>query len=152
MNQEIASRTYFVGLLVGLAHIASGIAVLIAPGALLATPMDFIGTISNYLGFKNGFPGALLLCIGTVAVVAATHPMSMRTRAIMFAPQQALLLLQIIAISIALVYGEYPDGYQPVGRAWFILADQVWAFLLAISHSIWLAALLYGGGERGRNT
>jgi hypothetical protein len=76
--------------------------------------------------------------------------MSLRARATMFAPQQVLLILQIVAISFALIFGEYPDGYRPVGGAWFILADQVWAFLLAVSHSLWLAALLYGGGRIGR--
>lgn len=145
-------KTLFVGLLVGLAHIASGLSVMIAVQALQVTPLDAIRIATEYLGFTNGFAGSILIGVGLMAVIAATQKMSHKTMMIMFAPQQTLLFLQIMAISFALVTGEYPDGYKPVGGAWFILADQIWAFLLAVSHSIWLAALLYGGRVIGRIT
>jgi hypothetical protein len=149
---ELETKTLFVGLLVGLAHIASGIAVLVVPQALLVTPLEAIRSVQLYLGFQHGFSGAILVFVGVMAVIAANKSTTMKTRLVLFAPQQTLLILQIVAISYALVYGQYPDGYKPVGGAWFILADQIWAFLLAVSHSIWLAALLYGGGGRGRVT
>lgn len=152
MKLALETKTLFVGLLVGLAHIASGLAVFIAPSAMAVTPLEAIRAVANYMGYTNGFAGSILFGVGTMAVIAATQTCSLRTRAIMFAPQQLLLVLQIIAISFALITGEYPDGYKPVGGAWFILADQVWAFLLAISHTLWLTVLLYGGGESGRPT
>lgn len=152
MRLQLETKTLFVGLLVGLAHIASGLAVFIAPSAMAVTPLEAIRAIANYMGYTNGFAGAVLFGVGMMAVIAATQTCSIRTRAILFAPQQILLVLQILAISFALVYGEYPDGYKPIGGAWFILADQVWAFLLAISHTLWLSVLLYGSGESGRPT
>lgn len=77
---------------------------------------------------------------------------SRRIRAFLFAPQELLLLIQIWSISVALISGHYPDGYVPLGGAWFILADQVWAWVLAVSHSAWLAAFMYGGAVRWKTS
>jgi hypothetical protein len=149
---ELETKTLFVGLLVGLAHIACGMAVLVTPQALLVTPLDAIRSVQNYLGLQHGFSGAILIGVGIMAVIASRRQVYLKTRMLLFAPQQCMLFLQIAAISWALIVGTYPDGYKPVGGAWFILADQIFAYLLAVSHSIWLAALLYGGENFGRHT
>jgi hypothetical protein len=72
-----------------------------------------------------------------------------KVHALLFLPQQVLLLATIWTITIALIEGKYPDGYIPQGGAWFILTDQIWTWLMAVSHSIWLAAFLYGGTVSG---
>lgn len=147
MHPTLETKTLFVGFLVGLAHIASGLAIMITPSAWNVTPLASVQQLTDWLGYTNGFAGMILIAAGLFAVIGASRGIGAgRTfRAVLFAPQQTLLLLQLWSISLALVVGHYPDGYVPEGGAWFILADQVWAWLLAISHSIWLAAFIYGG-------
>lgn len=150
----VETKTLFVGLLVGLAHIASGVAVLIDPAALNVTPLEFLARLAFSLGYtRGGFAGVLLLLAGIMAVIASGRGMgaSRVTRAVLFAPQQILLLLQLASIAAALVSGKYPDGYVPEGGRWFIAADQAWAWILAVSHSVFLAAFIYGGEGRGRH-
>jgi hypothetical protein len=151
----LETKTLFVGLLVGLAHIASGIAVLVAPSSLAVTPLEAIRAIADFLEYqRGGFVGATLVLAGLMAVVAGSRGLqaSRIQRAVLFAPQQILLLLQLGSISWAWIIGTYPDGYSPQGGAWFILADQIWAWLLAVSHSVWLAAFIYGSAPRGSDS
>jgi len=146
----LETKTLFVGLLVGLAHIASGIAVLIDPAALNVTPLELLARFAFTLGFVHGqLAGALLLIAGVMAVIGASRGLqaSRLTRALLFSLQEFLLLLQIVSIVLSLITGQYPDGYVPAGGRWFIAADQAWAWILAVSHSIWLAAFIYGGSR-----
>lgn len=126
----IETKTLFVALLVGLAHIASGVAVLIDPASLNVTPLELLARGADLLGYTKGaFAGALLLTAGILAVIGGSRGVhaTRLARAVMFAPQQFLLALQIASISIALITGKYPDGYEPDGGRWFIAADQSWA-------------------------
>ena len=147
----VETKTLFVGLLVGLAHIASGIAVLVSPAALNVTPLGELEDIAHLLGAGHGFAGAILVGAGLMAVIGGSRGVHAPrlVRAVLFTPQQVLLLLQLWSISEALILAHYPDGYAPQGGAWFILADQSWAWMLAVSHSVWLAAFIYGGAARG---
>jgi hypothetical protein len=150
----IPTKTLFVGLLVGLAHITSGIAVLVNPAALNVTPLALLVSGADLLGYTNGgLAGMLLLTAGVMAVIGSSRGIhaTRLTRALLFSPQEFLLVLQIVSISLALVSGKYPDGYEPVGGTWFIAADQSWAWILAVSHSVWLAAFIYGGEGDGRH-
>lgn len=137
-----ATKTFFVGLLVGIAHLVLGICVVAQPLALdvtaLAALRNMIGTIPA---------GWLLIGVGLAAIVGASDWLwlSHRMRVTCFVPQQLVLLSQLWSIGEALALGHYPDGYIPLGGAWFILADQVQAWILAVSHSIWMAAIVYGG-------
>jgi len=146
ISGDVATKTIFVGLLVGLAHIASGFAVFIDPVVLTTTPLASLADIGRRIGVAHGFAGAILMSAGIMAVLGATPRIVVPGyfRAMLFFPQQILLLLQIWSISFALLYGVYPDGYAPQGGAWFILTDQIWAWILAVSHSAWLAAYIYG--------
>jgi hypothetical protein len=150
MMPPIETKILFVGLLVGLAHILSGIAVLVTPLALSVTPLAGLDHFADYMGYtKGGFVAATLIGAGLMAVVGSNiRYMPRLWHSVLFFPQQALLILQIYTITIALIEGKFPDGYIPQGGAFFIMADQIWAFLLAASHSIWLAAFLYGGRSR----
>jgi hypothetical protein len=151
----VAAKTLFVALLVGVAHVISGIAVLVNPDSLSVTPLSALHWATQAGGYSHVGAGTFLILAGLLAIVAASHGMMWASRAIvaaMFAPQELLLLLQIYAICTALATGVYPDGYKPTGGAWFILTDQIWAWVLAVSHSLWLAAYLYGGRNGNRIT
>jgi hypothetical protein len=148
-------KTLFVAMLVGLAHIASGIAVLVNSAALAVTPLASLAWVETYFKLgsatEHGFSGAVLVGAGLMAVVGAgTLTFPGWVRSTLFVPQQTLLLLHIWSISAALFVGHYPDGYIPTGGGWFIIADQVWAWVLCVSHSAYLAAFIAGGLRHGR--
>lgn len=148
MAPTIETKTLFIGLLVGIAHVVSGIAVIATPLALNVTPLAGLAHLAEWLGYtKGGFVGATLLLAGLMAIIGANINIAMPRIAhgVLFLPQQILLILQIGTITAALLAGRYPDNYIPQGGAWFILTDQIWAWVLAVTHSIWLAAFLYGG-------
>jgi len=153
MAVTVESKTLFVGLLVGLAHMASGVAVMVSPPAgkvvALASLHDIV---VGWFGFGVPFLGLVLIGAGLLAVIGASQSLATMglARIMLFVPQEILLLLQIWSISTSLAFGVYPDGYSPIGSAWFILADQVWAWVLSISHSLWLAALIYGRSTSGK--
>ena len=150
MEVSLETKTLFVGLLVGIAHFISGIAVLASPDAINVTPLAALHHLSLWLGYTSGFVAAVLLLAGFMAIVGSRLQAAPKSvHGILFIPQQVLLLLQIYTITVALITGVYPDGYIPQGGAWFILSDQIWAWVLAVSHSIWLAAFLYGGRISG---
>lgn len=129
--------------MVGLAHIASGIALLISPAAADVAPLY---TFTHMIGAYKA-TATILIAAGVMAVIGSSTflivPQNWRT--ILFIPQQILLAFHVFSISKSLITGEYPDGYIPQGGGWFVLADQIWAWVLAVSHSVWLAALVYGG-------
>jgi hypothetical protein len=146
----LEAKTLFVAMLVGLAHIVSGIAVLAAPAAMEVTHLSMITYLISLVGWGGGAVGSILIFAGFMAVVGASIIALPRVaHGLLFLPQQILLLVQIWSIAIALNAGQYPDGYHPEGGAWFILTDQIWAFILAVTHSFWLAAFLYGGRTDG---
>jgi hypothetical protein len=131
-------KTLAVTTLVGIAHIICGLAVLVDPVALSVTPLATLTYLDN-----PTFAGTLLVMVGVMAVYACNMTFAMNV--LMLLPQQALLILQIWSISAVLITGQYPDGYLPSGGSWFILTDQIWPWLLTVSHSGWLAAFLYQG-------
>jgi hypothetical protein len=147
----IETKILFVGLLVGIAHIISGVAVMITPEALGVTALASLVHLAEWLEYTNGFVAAVLIGTGIMAVIGAQLNLALprKVHALLFLPQQVLLLATIWTITIALIEGKYPDGYIPQGGAWFILTDQIWTWLMAVSHSIWLAAFLYGGTVSG---
>jgi hypothetical protein len=148
MPATLETKTLLVAFLVGLAHIGCGIAVLIEPVSLTVTALAGLDRLCQWFDLSHRAAGCVLLLAGISAVVGARFPISNRARIILFIPQQALLLMMIWTISVALVTGVYPDGYSPRGGGWFIESDQIWAWILAVSHSAWLAAYLYGEGAR----
>jgi hypothetical protein len=152
MNVE--DKTLFVAWLVGLAHIGAAIGVLNAPGALQVTALASLHDIGNYLSLSSDAIGWGLFVAGVMAVAG-----SMTTRAlprvahlILFAPQQILLLLMIWTITEAVIVGRYPDGHVPLGGGFFTATDQMFAWVLGVSHSLFLAAYLYLGGARGNSS
>lgn len=147
----LEAKTLFVAMLVGLAHIISGIAIIVSPYSVNVTPLASLDIVASSLGYGSGFVGMTLVGAGFMAVIGGNLDLALPrwVHAALFIPQEILLLLQLGSISVALVQGTYPDGYVPQGGPWFILTDQIWAWVLAVSHSIWLAAYIWGGPTRG---
>jgi hypothetical protein len=148
VTRDLEAKTLFVATLVGVAHIISGVAVFMTPEAVNVTPLATLHLVAQYLGYTNGFAGAVLMGAGMMAVIGGNlrYDFHRWVYGTLFLPQQVLLLLQVYSICTALGVGQYPDGYLPTGGAWFILTDQIWAWILAVCHSIWLTAFIYGKG------
>jgi two-component sensor histidine kinase len=75
-----------------------------------------------------------------MAVAARIIRVSERTRVALIAPQQIVLLIQLIGVGTAAWNGAYPDGYVPVqgnwaASFWFILGDQAALIVLCLSHT-----------------
>ena len=122
--------------LIGLIHIIGGIAVLLAPQAAyvsqLSGPMMLL---PHPIAIAAG-----LIVVGVMAISARLVKMSERTRVALIAPQQIVLLIQLIGIGVAAWKGAYPDGYVPVpgnwwASFWFILGDQAALLVLCLSHT-----------------
>jgi hypothetical protein len=147
---QLEVKILFLALLVGIAHLVSGILVFYRPEAATATPTSMLVTIAESFNiFGTGVIGAVLVIAGMLAIIGSTASFSRHVHVWLFIPQEALLLLQLYSISMALIMGAYPDGYIPPEGAWFILTDQIWAFIFAVSHSLWLAVFIFGGARGG---
>jgi hypothetical protein len=146
----LAGKTLFIAMLVGLAHIVSGISVLAMPASWSVTPLSTLPYLASLIGYGPGLVGTILIAAGLMALVGSSLSLTLPRAAhgVLFLPQQLLLVLQLWAIVSAIETGVYPDGYIPVGKQWFVLNDQIWAFIIAVTHSFWLAAFLYGSKDR----
>jgi hypothetical protein len=133
------TKTLAVTTLVGIAHIVCGLIVLYLPGAIEVTQLNGIYDLTG--SARSG--AYLLILAGVLAIMARSF--GFVTCVVLLVPQQFLLVLQIWSISVVLATGVYPDGYAPVGGAWFILTDQIWPWLLTISHSVWLTIFISQG-------
>lgn len=140
-------RTLFFATIIGIAHVVCGIAVMYAPAALFATPLAFMHQLVAIIWSPEAVvTGPTLIAVGLAAIIGGSASMDGRWQLLLIAPQQLILGFQIISISIALATGMYPDGYRPHGGAWFIVADQVWAWIFALVHTF----EVFGLWMRGR--
>ncbi len=137
-------RTLSIATWVGIAHIISGVAIYFKPVALKVTPLHFLYDISLFFGMSSQMVAFILIFAGALAIVGSRYGLFLhhRIHILTFLPQQLLLMLQVFAITTVIANGEYPDGYVPMGKGWFILADQIWPWALSISHTLWLGALI----------
>jgi hypothetical protein len=150
---SLQDKTLFVAWLVGIAHIVCGAGVLAAPGAIEVTALASLHDVGAWLGLSPWPLGWFLVIAGVLAVYGSTSRIMHRSAHFaIFIPQQFLLVLMIWSITVALVTGRYPDGYIPPDGGYFISTDQAFAWILGVSHSLFLAAYLYGGGRSGSNT
>jgi two-component sensor histidine kinase len=122
--------------LIGLIHIIGGVAVLVAPQAAYVSQLSGLMMLLPH-------PTAIavgLILVGAMAVTARLTKMAERTRAALIAPQQIVLLIQLMGVAVAAWKGAYPDGYVPVpgnwwASFWFILGDQAALVVLCLSHT-----------------
>jgi hypothetical protein len=143
MMTENANKTLTVATIVGLAHIVCGIAAIYQPGTLVVTQLNGLSDMVAYLGYQSAVGGYILLFVGALAIYAMRTQFALKVTLLL--PQQFLLCLQMWSISVVLATGVYPDGHIPLGGPWFILTDQIWAWLLTCSHSVFLAKYIYQG-------
>jgi len=150
---NVEDKTLFVAWLVGIAHIVCGVGVLAAPGALEVTALASLHDIAEIVGISTWPIGWFLVVAGAMATYGATSRfMSRGSHLLWFSLQQFLLLLMIWSITEAIITGRYPDGYIPPDGGYFVSTDQAFAWILGVSHSLFLAAYLYGGGRSGSHT
>jgi two-component sensor histidine kinase len=122
--------------LIGLIHIIGGTTVLFAPQAAYVSQLSgLMMLLPQPIAIAIG-----LIVVGVMAVAARLMKMSEQMRVALIAPQQIVLLIQFIGISIAAWNGAYPDGYVPVpgnwqASFWFILGDQAALLVLCLSHT-----------------
>ena len=122
--------------LIGLIHIIGGVAVLVAPQAAYVSQLSGPMMVLPYpIVIAVG-----LILVGAMAVAARLLKMSERTRVVLIAPQQIVLLIQLMGVGVAAWNGAYPDGYIPVpgnwwASFWFILGDQAALVVLCLSHT-----------------
>jgi hypothetical protein len=129
--------------LIGLVHIVGGGAVLVTPHAAYVSQLaGLLALIPDPVAIA-----VVLIVVGAMAVTARLAPMTPQVSAALIAPQQIVLLVQLVGIGIAAASGSYPDGYVPVpgdhwGSVWFIVGDQAALILLCLSHTL---DLFFGG-------
>lgn len=122
--------------LIGLIHIIGGTAVLFAPQAAFVSQLSGpMMLLPQPVAIATG-----LIVVGVMAIAARLLKMSEQMRVALIAPQQILLLIQFIGVSVAAWNGAYPDGYVPVpgnwqASFWFILGDQAALLVLCLSHT-----------------
>jgi hypothetical protein len=123
--------------LIGIVHVACGVAVLVAPEAAkisaLSGPM--------MLGMPPLAMAGVLIAVGVAAIYSQMPWVKNEYRILQLAfPQQFYLLIQFIGVVDALMRAAYPDGYIPVpgnewASRWFILADQSALLAFCLSHT-----------------
>jgi hypothetical protein len=118
--------------LIGVIHLVMGTLVLLSPQS---------AKVSGLAGFHGTPPGIIaliLIATGALAIGAKLRSLPERPHFALLVPQQSVLLLQAWGVILAMVAGQYPDGYVPadthLGSALFILSDQAPMLLLCASH------------------
>jgi len=144
LNATLANKTLSVATIVGIAHIISGLCVFMDHNAILVTPLYFLYDVATYSHLHIHIAAIIMIMTGWLAIMGSLYGafLTHRLHILCFLPQQILLFLQIVGITKIFFTGVYPDGYQPHGEGWFILADQIWVWLLATSHTLWLWFLI----------
>jgi hypothetical protein len=121
---------------IGAAHVIGGAAVIAAPEA--AKVSGLAGPMMTGVG---PYPLAIILVIvGVLAIWSRMSTLSSKARLALTIPQQAVLLIQLYGVIVAIGMGGYPDGYIPVpgnwwASAWFIAGDQSALIAMCLSHS-----------------
>ena len=141
---SLQHKTFSIGVLVGLANMVGGLAIMLVPESLKVTAMYALAIINNFLGITIFQTGLGLFITGAMAVLGDVYLsyITFRWKMITLIPQQILMMLKLMAISMVIMHGAYPDGYVPKGGSWFILTDQIWTLILAIAHTLWFFSLV----------
>lgn len=144
-NIPVELKIRVLGFLIGLAHLVSGIAVWMEPTSLNVTQLASFASLMAWAGVDTMGAGLVLVLAGVMAILASGGGLPAWARGVLFLPQQLLLILVVVAVYGVFFSGVYPDGYTPVGGGWFILSDQFLVWVCALSHTVWLSALVLGG-------
>jgi hypothetical protein len=120
---------YYAIFIIGIAHVLSGVSILISPHAAMVTPL------AELLALAGPATASVLIVAGCAAIFSQFVPDGFKVGLIV--PQQAIITIQIGSLVLTLIHGHYPDGYVP-STDWprlFILNDQIWALSCGIFHT-----------------
>jgi hypothetical protein len=130
---EVTLRFFSIAIGVAIVHFSSGLVILINAKALHTTPLSLLAHVLSERSWAISF---VLMATSILAVL----PFIFKTKShlvfmFLVAPQQTLLLAHFMSASLAIIFGQYPDGYAPDGGSAFIFVDQMWLLMVVVLHT-----------------
>ena len=126
-------RFFSIAIGVAIVHFSSGVIILINAKALHTTPLSLLAQVLSEKSWAISF---VLIATSILAVL----PFVLKTKShwlfvILVASQQILLLAHFMSAFLAIMSGQYPDGYAPDGGSAFIFVDQAWLLMIVVLHT-----------------
>lgn len=119
-------------LLFGAVHFVCGALVVVEPAVIKTSALAaFWWTFGEH----TAIAGTVLMIVGAMAILGSRAGYGCTARLLLIGPQQVVLAMQILSISVALLARRFPDGYVPEGGGLFILADQLLFWALSAAHT-----------------
>lgn len=131
-----------ISFLVAISYIICGFVLFMDPSTSRVSSFYALEQIRAWWNVSSNFISIGMIWCGIMAIIGtawSSTPTKWKIAALL--PQQTLLFLQLLSITMVLSLNQYPDGYVPKGGSWFILADQIWVWMLAIFHTTWFFSL-----------
>jgi hypothetical protein len=130
---DVALRFFSIAVGVAAVHFCSGVVILINAKALHTTPLSLLAHVLSERSWATSF-------VLIVTSILAVLPFVLKTKnhlvfVLLIAPQQILLLVHFMSAFLAIMFGQYPDGYAPDGGSAFIFVDQVWLLMVVVLHT-----------------
>ena len=130
---EVTLRFFSIALGVATVHFFSGIVILINAKALHTTPLSLLSYVLSERPWAISF--VLIATSILAALPFVLKPKNHFVFIFLLAPQQVLLLAHFTSAFLAIMFGQYPDGYTPDGGSAFIFVDQVWLLMVVVLHT-----------------
>jgi len=92
------------------------------------------GKVTNTHLFEFEYAGLMLIAASTISIVGGLSTSESRMFKWLMSPQQAILTVAALGSLVAIVQGQYPDGYTPADPHVFIAVDQIIYPILALAH------------------
>jgi hypothetical protein len=130
---DVTLRFFSIAIGVAIVHFSSGVVILINAKALHTTPLSLLAHVLSERSWAISF---VLIATSILAVL----PFVVKTKnhlafMLLVAPQQILLLAHFMSAFLAIMFGQYPDGYAPDGGSAFIFVDQAWLLMVVVLHT-----------------
>jgi hypothetical protein len=127
---RVELRHFFVTPGVAAAHALSGLAIFAgAESVLKTTPLYLLGLIVHKPIQRCYYPDRdRRSCNNTLFYARAASKMIL--------PQRYLLLMHLMSAGVAIMAGQYHDGYVPNGGSAFIFADQIRLLMVVVVHTL----------------
>jgi hypothetical protein len=130
---DVTLRFFSIAIGVAIVHFSSGVVILINAKALHTTPLSLLAHVLSERSWAISF---VLMATSILAAL----PFILRTKnhlvfMLLIAPQQILLMAHFTSAFLAIMLGQYPDGYAPDGGAAFIFVDQMWLLMVVVLHT-----------------
>ena len=130
---KVTPRFFSIAVGVAAVHFLSGIVILINAKALHTTPLSLLSYVLSERPWAISF---VLIATSILAVLPfVLKPQNHLVFMLLVAPQQILLVAHFASAFLAIMFGQYPDGYTPDGGSAFIFVDQVWLLMVVVLHT-----------------